>query len=85
MSRSDNTLVFDSVETGERLPVVFPSGFSGRLVDGRGELVAPEGVVIAREGDVLSGLGGSAADNGDLHVCFASPDEYPDVVAPADG
>jgi hypothetical protein len=36
--------------------------------------------VLAREGDVLDRLGGSAAANGDLNVCFTSPKEYQEVV-----
>jgi hypothetical protein len=73
-------LVFKSAQDGQLVPVVFPSGFAGWLVDGRAALVAPEGIIVAREGDVLSGLAGSAADNGDLNVCFTSPDEYSTVV-----
>jgi hypothetical protein len=73
-------LVFESVEDGQRVPVAFPSGFAGRLVSGKAELVAPEGIVLAREGDVLSRLSGSSADNGDFNVCFTGPGEYPGVV-----
>lgn len=68
--REDESLVFDLAEDGSRLSVVFPYGFSGRLVDGRGELVWPGGAVLAREGDVLSGLMGEAASNGDFILCF---------------
>lgn len=80
--RDGQSLAFDMVDTGQRVPVVFPYGFSGRLVAGQGQIVAPEGVVIAQEGDVLSRLGGGSADNNDFVVCFTSPDEYPGVVAP---
>ena len=52
------TLVFEAVEREKRLPVVFPSGFVGWVVDGEGVLVAPEGIILAREGDVLSRLAG---------------------------
>ena len=78
--RDGPSLAFDLVDDGRRVPIVFPYGFAGRLVSGRAELVTPEGVVLAQEGDVLSGLGGSSADNGDLVVCFSSPDEYAGVL-----
>lgn len=78
--RDGQTLVFEAVEGAKRLPVVFPSGFAGWAVNGEGVLVAPEGIIVAREGDVLSRLAGSAADNGDMNVCFTSPEEYERVV-----
>ena len=80
--RDGQSLAFELVETGQRIPVVFPYGFTAQLVAGRAQIVAPEGVVLAQEGDVLSGLGGGSADNNDFVVCFASPDEYSSVVAP---
>lgn len=80
--RDGQSLAFELVDTGQRVQVVFPYGFTGRLVAGRAQIVAPEGVVLANEGDVLSGLGGSSADNNDFVVCFTSPDEYRSVVAP---
>jgi hypothetical protein len=61
--RDDQSIEFELLEDGQRVTVVFPYGFAGRLVSGRAELVTPEGVVLAEEGDVLSGLGGSAAEN----------------------
>lgn len=78
--RDGPSLAFDLVDDGQRVPIVFPYGFAGRLVSGRAELVTPEGVVLAQEGGVLSGLGGSSADNGDFVVCFSSPDEYAGVL-----
>lgn len=80
--RDGGSLAFDVVEGGQRVSIVFPYGFAGRLVSGRAELVSPEGLVLAREGDVLSELGGSSADTGDFLVCFSTPDEYARVVGP---
>ena len=40
-------------ETGERYDLVWPRGFSARLLGGRAEIVAPDGTVLAREGDQL--------------------------------
>ena len=80
MVHEGQTVVFDGLDGGGRVPVVFPAGFQAWSVAGKAQLVTPEGYVLAREGDVLVGLSGSAADNGDLNVCFTSPGEYQDVV-----
>jgi hypothetical protein len=74
MERDGGFVVFADETSGNRLPVVWPNGFSARLVDGRAELVPPNGSVLAREGAVISNLASAAADNGDLLVCldFAS-------------
>ncbi len=63
-------MVFTRVDIGERVSVVWPSGYSGRLLNGRAELVAPDGSVLARERDVISNLAGSSKDNGDTFLCF---------------
>ena len=49
--------------------VVWPRGFSARLLNGKAELVGPDGTVVAREGDHLEGqiLGGYHED-GQFHV-----------------
>ena len=62
-------MVFADEASESRLPVVWPNGYSARLVDGRAELIPPDGSVLAREGDVISGLAAGAADDGDLLVC----------------
>jgi hypothetical protein len=65
-----NAMVFADEASGTVLPVVWPAGYSARLLDGRAELVRPDGSVLARDGDVISGLASGAADNGDLIVCL---------------
>lgn len=70
VERDGGAMVFTRVDIGERRSVVWPSGFSARLMDGRAELVYPDGSVLAGEGDVISNLAGAAADNGDTLVCF---------------
>jgi len=50
--------------------LVWPNGFSARLLHGRAELVPPNGSVLAREGAVISNLVSAAADNGDILICF---------------
>ena len=67
-------MVFADETSGHRLPIVWPNGYSARLLNGRAELVSPNAAVLARDGDVISDLAGAAADNGDLLICmdFAS-------------
>jgi len=65
-----------SVANGQRAPVVWPAGFSARLLNDRAELVTPGGRVFAREGDVLRYLYGGAGEDGQFNICFGSPMEY---------
>lgn len=67
-------MVFADEASGNRLQVVWPNGYSAWVLNGRAELIPPNGTVLAREGDVISNLAGGAADNGDILVCmdFAS-------------
>jgi hypothetical protein len=69
-------MIFVDKDTNEQRALSWPSGFSARVVDGTAELVTPDGRVFGREGDVLSTLKGGSGDDGDMPVCFASPDEY---------
>jgi hypothetical protein len=70
MVRDGEFVAFADEASGNRLPIVWPSGFSARLLDGRAELVRPNGSALARDGDVISNLASSAADNGDILICF---------------
>jgi hypothetical protein len=68
VERANSTMVFIRVggaggaetSTGAdgRIDPVWPAGWSARIVEGRAELVDPEGGVVAREGDVIRSLGG---------------------------
>jgi hypothetical protein len=76
-----DAVAFETV-TGKRMDLVWPRGFSARLLDGRAEVVAPDGSVVAREGDELpSGtLGGSPsgtlAEPG-FDICQVNSAYYP--------
>ena len=49
-------------------PVLWPRGFSARIVDGVGELVAPDGSIVSRAGEEFEAGGGSIGDHGFI-VC----------------
>jgi hypothetical protein len=74
VERDGTSMVFADETSGNRLQVVWPNGYSARILNGRAELVQPNGLVLARDGDVISNLASGAADNGDLVICmdFAS-------------
>ena len=63
-------LVLLSVETGEPIKVVWPSGWAAWRLHGRAELVSRDGSVIAREGEVIEDrFGGGEGIDDAFHVC----------------
>lgn len=74
LTRSGSDLVLVNILTGKQTTIVWPYGFVARLVDGKVELVAPDGSVVAREGDVLD-VGGAGAQPG-FHVCEINGKTY---------
>ena len=70
-------LVFFSTGNGAQEHLVWPHGFSARLVGGTAELVASDGKVLARDGDVIPDIGGGLGISGDaFHVCSVNNVEY---------
>jgi hypothetical protein len=67
---ADDDLILLTVETGEPVKVVWPSGWAAWRVAGRAELVTRDGTVIAREGDVIENeFGGGVGVDNAFHVC----------------
>jgi hypothetical protein len=69
VSTSGDELILASVESGDTLNVVWPSGFAAWRVDGRAVLADPWGHVVGRDGDVLDSLSGGLGLGDDFHVC----------------
>jgi hypothetical protein len=65
-----DSLIVVSVETGQPVPVVWPSGFAAWREAGRGTLIGRDGTVVGREGDVLEGLSGGSGTDDLFHVCI---------------
>jgi hypothetical protein len=59
--------------------LVWPRGFSARLIAGRAEIVAPDGSVIGREGDVLANMfgGGIGEEPNTFYICSVKNVAYP--------
>ena len=70
--RATGTGRFIGVDTGGVVELVWPRGFSTRVVADRLEIVAPDGTVVGRDGEILSGLGGTESD-----VCNVKGTFYP--------
>jgi len=70
--RAAGTVRLIGVDTGGVVELVWPRGFSARVVADRLEIVAPDGTVVGRDGEILSGLGGTESD-----VCNVKGTFYP--------
>jgi hypothetical protein len=58
VGRSGDWLTFTGATSGHASAVIWPHGFTARVIDGKGALLDPSGTVIGREGDALTDLGG---------------------------
>ena len=77
LAKDGQTLVFISLDAKHTVDLVWPRGFTARLLDGRAELIGRDGSVIARDGDVLDGIGGGVGSAGDaFHVCSVAGTSY---------
>ena len=70
VERDGDAVAFTRVDAQERVILIWPNGYSARLLEGRAELVAPDGSVLAGEGDTISNLAGGTADDGRILLCF---------------
>lgn len=75
MERSGSEIIFISVATNVQVLITWPNGSTGWLVDGKAELLAPDGTVVATEGQAIAGLGG-AGTGGRFHVCQINGHNY---------
>jgi len=69
VATSGDELILVSVDSGDTVRVVWPSGFAAWRVGGRSVLADPWGSVVGRDGDVLDSLGGGAGDDDGFHIC----------------
>jgi hypothetical protein len=58
VGRTGDRLTFTGATSGQTATVIWPHGFTARVIDGKGALLDPSGTVIGREGDTLANLGG---------------------------
>ncbi len=62
-------LTLVSIETGQPIQVVWPSGFGAWRVDGRAVVADPWGSVVGRDGDILDSLSGGVGLDDAFHIC----------------
>lgn len=69
VSTSGDALVLVTVDSGEIVNVVWPSGFGAWRAGGRAVLADPWSAIVGMDGDVLSGLGGGLGTDDLFHIC----------------
>ncbi len=69
VAEASGALTLVSIETGQAVAVVWPSGFGAWRVDGRAVVADPWGSVVGRDGDVIDSLSGGLGLDDAFHVC----------------
>jgi hypothetical protein len=69
VATAGDELILVSVESGETMRVVWPSGFAAWRIDGRSVVADPWGGVVGRDGDVLDSLSGGFGVDDSFHIC----------------
>ena len=69
VTSSNDELVLVSIESGNPVAVVWPSGFAAWRLDGRAQIADPWGSVLGIEGQVFKGLGGGTGLDDAFHIC----------------
>ena len=69
VSTSGDALVLVTVDSGEIVNVVWPSGFGAWRRGGRAVVADPWGAIVGMDGDILSGLGGGLGADDLFHIC----------------
>ena len=69
VSSAGDDLILVSVESGDTMPVIWPSGFGAWRVGGGAVVADPWGGVVGREGDVLDSLSGGVGSDDAFVIC----------------
>lgn len=77
VSRQGDALILLNATSRQPVAVIWPHGFTARLVNGKGELLDPSGTVVAVEGDTLSDIAGGIGADPVFGVCSVGGRTYP--------